>query len=593
MINELFGKSVSEGIAIAGIYIYSKQETEIERKKITPFFMESEKLRLGIAIKKSQNDLKELKKNLNGKISKNELEILVSHILMLDDPEFKKSIFKYIENNLVNSEWAVKEIEDIYFQMFDKIKDPMYNQKKMDIRDICGRIISNLIEKKDIQKELSGKIIVAKEIFPSDLLKLVAESQEIKGIVLEYGGETSHVAILAKSLEIPTLLGVEGIGRLEKTSQIILDSRKGWEKIYISPDEKTKAIYLAYLKDFNESKEQFERVAKLPTVTLDGKKISLKINISGILDLYGLEKKNPDGVGLFRTELMYMESQRFPTEEEQFQEYMEVISKFDKDKEIIIRTLDIGADKKLSYHEMANESNPFLGVRGIRHSLRNIGILKEQLRAILRTAYGREVKIMYPMITTLKEVLEVKKILEDCKNELRTEGKTFKENIEQGIMIEVPSAVIMADQLGKYVDFFSIGTNDLTQYILATDRLSESLIELYDSYEPGVLRAINNVAEAGKKLKKKVSVCGEMAGEELAILAFLSMGIYDFSMVKSSVPRARKLIRELNISQIEDLKEKILNADTGKEVREVLQEYLPKLSGGEDKVEKNRGRNKE
>ncbi|MGL4254248.1 MAG: phosphoenolpyruvate--protein phosphotransferase [Fusobacteriaceae bacterium] len=574
MIKELSGKSASEGIVIAEIYIYSKQENEIEKREILSVSIESEKERLREAIKKSQHDLRELQKNLNGKISKNELEILVSHILMLDDPEFKKNLFKFIESNLVNVEWAVKEIGDRYFHMFDKIKDPIYNQKKMDIRDICGRIISNLTEKKNMKNEIEGKILVAKEIFPSELLKLVAENQDIKGIILEYGGETSHVAILAKSLEIPTLLGVEGIEELERGEEIILDSRKGWEKLYIHPDEKIKAIYLTYLENLEKSREEYEKVVKLPTVTLDGKKISLKINISGVLDLYEIERKNPDGVGLFRTELMYMESAKFPSEEEQFQEYLEVVSKFDADKEIIIRTLDIGADKKLPYYEMEKEDNPFLGVRGIRHSLKNKGILKEQLRAILRVADGRQVKIMYPMITNLKEVLEVKNIVEECKEELKKEGKSFKSNIEQGIMVEVPSAVIMADQLAKHVDFFSIGTNDLTQYILATDRLSESLIELYDSYEPGVLRAINSVAEAGKKFNKKVSVCGEMAGEELAILAFLSMGIYDLSMVKSSVLRARKVIRELDLSKIESLKEKILSADSGKEVREILQSFI-------------------
>lgn len=576
MKNELFGKSASEGIVIAEVYVYSKKENETEKKEISESFIEYEKLKLGEAIKKSQNDLKELKKNLDGKIRESELEILVSHILMLDDPEFKKKIFKFIENNLVNAEWAVKEVGDMYFQMFDKIKDPIYNQKKIDIRDICGRIMGNLLEKENIKKELGGKILVAKEIFPSELLKLVAESQEIKGIVLEYGGETSHVAILAKSLEIPTLLGVEGIENLERGKEIILDSRKGWEKIYISPNEMIKSTYITYLKNLEKSREEFERVIELPTVTQDGKKVSLKINVSGVVDLYEIERKNPDGIGLFRTELMYMEAHKFPTEEEQFQEYLQVVSKFSRDKEIIIRTLDIGADKKLSYHEMENEDNPFLGVRGIRHSLRNREIFKEQLRAILRVAHGRQVKIMYPMITNLKEVLEVKSLVEICKKELKKEGKLFKEDIEQGIMVEVPSAVIMADQLAKHVDFFSIGTNDLTQYILAADRLSESLIELYDSYEPGVLRAINSVADAGKRFNKKVSVCGEMAGEELAILAFLSMGIYDLSMVKSSVLRARKLIRGLNLSKMEKLKERILNADTGEEVRKILQEYIPK-----------------
>ncbi|MGL6131457.1 MAG: phosphoenolpyruvate--protein phosphotransferase, partial [Fusobacteriaceae bacterium] len=539
MIKKLSGKSIFEGIVVAETYIYSNQENEIERREILVSSVEQEKQKLREAIKKSKLDLSELQKNLRGKINENELEILVSHILMLDDPEFKKSIFKYVENNLVNSEWAVKEVENRYFDMFNKIKDPIYNQKKMDVKDICGRIISNLIDQKDSKEKLSGKILVAKEIFPSELLKLVAENPDIRGIILEYGGETSHVAILAKSLEIPTLLGVVGIGEIESGEEIILDSRKDWETIYKYPDDDMKNEYLTYIKNLEKKREKYEEISKMATVTLDGKKIELKINISGTLDLYGIDKKNLDGVGLFRTELMYMEATEFPSEEEQFEEYLKVVSRFDIDKEIIIRTLDIGADKKLSYHEMESEDNPFLGVRGIRYSLKNVNIFKNQLRAILRVAKGRRVKIMYPMITNLKEVLEIKNIVEKCKIELKKEGKDYKEDIEQGIMIEVPSAVIMADQLARYVDFFSIGTNDLTQYILATDRLSESLMDLYDSYEPGVLRAINSVAEAGKKHNKKVSVCGEMAGDEIAILAFLSMGIYDLSMVKSSILKSR------------------------------------------------------
>ncbi|MGL6100029.1 MAG: phosphoenolpyruvate--protein phosphotransferase, partial [Fusobacteriaceae bacterium] len=539
MIKKLSGKSIFEGIVVAETYIYSNQENEIEKREILVSSVEQEKQKLREAIKKSKLDLSELQKNLRGKINENELEILVSHILMLDDPEFKKSIFKYVENNLVNSEWAVKEIENRYFDMFNKIKDPIYNQKKMDVKDICGRIISNLIEQKDSKEKLSGKILVAKEIFPSELLKLVAENPNIRGIILEYGGETSHVAILAKSLEIPTLLGVVGVSEIESGEEIILDSRKDWEIIYKYPDDDIKNKYLIYIKNLEKKREKYEEISKMSTVTLDGKKIELKINISGTLDLYGIDKKNLDGVGLFRTELMYMEATEFPSEEEQFEEYLKVVSRFDVDKEIIIRTLDIGADKKLSYHEMESEDNPFLGVRGIRYSLRNVSIFKNQLRAILRVAKGRQVKIMYPMITNLKEVLEIKNIVEECKIELKKECKDYKEDIEQGIMIEVPSAVIMADQLARHVDFFSIGTNDLTQYILATDRLSESLMDLYDSYEPGVLRAINSVAEAGKKHNKKVSVCGEMAGDEIAILAFLSMGIYDLSMVKSSILKSR------------------------------------------------------
>lgn len=571
---ELKGKTACEGIVIDQAFIYSKYENEIEKRELALESIEEEIRRFKEAIEKSKNDLKFLKKSLEGKVRKSELEILVSHIVMLEDPMFINEIEKTILKELVNAEWAVKKISDKYCALFERLQDPKYSQRKSDVKDVSGRVISNLESHNLLKNEVKGKILVAKEILPSELLKIVAENIEIKGMILEYGGETSHVAILAKSLEIPTLLGVSGIEDIRNEYPLILDARKDYEKVILQPNQFEKERYEELIGELQKEKKIIEATTKLPSITKDGSYISLKINVSGVLDVYDIEKKNPDGIGLLRTELIYMEARELPDEETQVREYEEILCRFDRDKEIIIRTLDIGADKNLPYYTMPEEENPFLGVRGIRQSLKNPDMLKKQLRAILRVAYGRNVKIMYPMVTVLKEVLEAKKMLAECQKELREEGKNYKEVIEQGIMVEVPSAVFMADQLAKEVDFFSIGTNDLTQYILATDRLSEDLSDLYDSYEPAVLRAINLVVEAGERFGKKVSICGEMAGDNLAAVAFLSMGIRDLSMVKSSIPRIRNLVRNLDIGEIAPLKEKVLTAKDGKEVKKIIKEYL-------------------
>lgn len=574
---ELNGKSACEGIEIGEVYVEKNEEIEIEKKHIPMESLETEISRWKNAMKKSKEDILELKRKLFGKIKNEELDILTAHAIMLDDPMYVEDIEKYIRKNLVAGEYAVKKISEKYINLFEKLEDPLYSQRKVDIKDISERVISNLLMRDNSIENMNNKIYIGVEINPSTILKCHNENIKFKGLVLEHGGETSHAAILAKTLGIPTLMGVSNVFDKEIKGLIILDSRKEKEKIIISPNLEMLKKYRILKKENDEKKLEIEKANLYPGITKDGVKVGISLNVGGKLDVLDLEKYNPDGIGLLRTEMMYMEAKALPSEEEQFKMYSELIEKFPPEKEIIIRTLDIGADKMLSYLPMEKEANPFLGVRGIRYSFKNISVFKTQIKAILRVAKDRDVKIMYPMITKLEEIKKAKEIVEQCKLELKDEGKKYKEDIEQGIMIEVPSSIIMADILSTEADFFSVGSNDLTQYVLATDRLSQELSELYDPYEPSVLRLIYHAANTTNLAGKKISVCGELAGEELGVLALLSLGIKDFSMVRSSLGKIKKLVKDIEYFELEELKKHILISKDGKEVKKILNDYLKNL----------------
>ena len=393
---------------------------------------------------------------------------------------------------------------------------------------------------------------------------------------MEYGGETSHVAILAKALKIPTLMGVNDIFNHNWEGNIILDTTEDNNYVIVDPSEEEIKEYQKKQKKFFRKIEAIKEGAKLPSVTQDGVKVELYLNLGDTEQgkLSDIDRKLVAGVGLLRTELLYMKSQDFPTEEEQMDKYLQILKGFSKEQSIIIRTLDIGADKQLSYFKMINEANPFLGLRGIRFSLRYREIFETQLRAILRLSNEKNIKIMYPMITTLLEVREANKVLEKVKGDLRKENIPFDENIEVGIMVEVPSVIMMAEAFAREIDFFSVGSNDLTQYILATDRLSETVGELYSSFNPAVLRAIYHVKKAADKYNKKISVCGEMAGDLKGIVALLSLGIKDLSMVESSILSAKSLVRGLEYKTLENIRENILSCETEEQVKNILKEYI-------------------
>lgn len=576
----IVGKSIFPGIVIGQPYIERKKKIDIENYKISSEKVEEEIERFLASVQKAKSDIKQIKSNLEGKISREDLQILTVHIMMLDDPQFISDIKKGIKKEENNAEAVVKKVSNKYIEMFEKIVDPIYKQRALDIKDISERIIMNLTHEDDVDSNLNGKILVIRELLPSELLKIYYSGIKLSGIIMEYIGETSHTAILTKALEIPTLMGGNDIFSVDWGDKIILDTTSMEGKVITNPDVKTLNRYAQEKNRYKNKMKEIEETIDKETVTLDGERVYLHLNIGGRLDITQVSRKRPDGIGLLRTELIYMEAVEFPNEEKQKKIYENIAREFDEtqpNKPIIIRTLDIGADKKLSYYEMVDEENPSLGCRGMRLTLANKSLFKNQIKGILRAATHHNIKMMYPMVTNLKEIVEAKELVEECKKELLLEGKEFKENIEVGMMIEVPSNVVLADIFIDYVDFFSIGTNDLTQYILATDRYSSIAEKLYDCYDPAVIRAIDMVSNAGLKKNKKVSVCGEMAGENQAVIALLSLGIRDLSMAPAYIPKVRNLIRKIKIAELGEIKIKLLKAKDSQEIKNILNEYLEEI----------------
>ncbi|WP_286034072.1 phosphoenolpyruvate--protein phosphotransferase [Fusobacterium necrogenes] len=572
----LTGKCVYEGVVIGKTYLDTNINLQNEKENISFEEIEKEKTRLEICIKKSILSLKNLKMDLSNKIDKQELEIIEAHLLLISDPIYISDIRKTIEQKQKKAEFAIKEVTEKFIRLFENINIPIYKQRGLDIKDVGNRLIETLNNGNENYKKYDEKILVTKEIYPTELLKIHKEGINLKGIIMEYGGETSHLAILAKALKIPTLMGVTNIFNYDWKEEIILDTTQENGLVIIAPNDSQIKEYSKKRENFLNILEQVRQSASSPCITKDGKNINLYLNLGTNEQKINseIDRKLIAGVGLLRTELIYMNTTSFPSEEEQLKKYKQILNGFSKEQSIIIRTLDIGADKQLSYFKMKNETNPFLGLRGIRFSLRYPDIFETQLRAILKLSNEKNVKIMYPMITSINEIKKANIILEKVKENLKKEKIPFNEKIEVGIMVEVPSVILLAEEFAKEVDFFSIGSNDLTQYILATDRLSETVGELYSSYNPAVLKAIYYIKEAADKYRKKVSVCGEMAGDLKAIIALLSLGIKDFSMVESSILAAKTLIRNLNYEDLGKIKESILNSKDEKEVKNILKKYI-------------------
>lgn len=573
---QLEGKCVYEGVVIGETYLDIDTNLQNEKENITFEEIDKEKLRLEHGIESAIFDLKALKSDLKGKLNEKELEMIEAHILLLEDPMYISDIKKMISKEQKKAEFAVKEVTEKFIKLFENIDSPVYRQRGLDIKDVSNRLIEVLKSVNENYEKFHNRVLVTKEIYPTELLKLHKDGINLKGIIMEYGGETSHLAILAKALKIPTLMGVKDIFNHHWSGQIILDTTEGNGCVIVDPTDEQVKEYLKKQKSFFRKVESIKESAKLPSITKDGIPIELYLNLgdSEQSRLSDVDRELVAGVGLLRTELIYMKSHDFPSEEEQLEKYRQILTGLSQEQPVIIRTLDIGADKQLSYFKMVNEANPFLGLRGIRFSLKYREIFETQLRAILRLSSERNIKIMYPMITTLSEIREANKVLEKVKEDLRRERVLFDEEIEVGIMVEVPSVIMMAEAFAREIDFFSVGSNDLTQYILATDRLSETVGELYNSFNPALLRAIYHIKKAADKYNKKISVCGEMAGDLKGIVALLSLGIKDLSMVESSILSAKALIRNLEYKELNRIRDKILESETEEQVKNILKEYI-------------------
>ena len=575
----IYGKSIYEGIVIAEPYLKGQKSLEIESFSLSGENVEKEIERYENAVLRAKNKLAELKHDLQGKVAEKDLQILSVHFMMLDDPMFKDDIKISIRKDKLNVEEVINRTVKKYVDTFKKMKNPLYRQRALDIQDIGERLLEALADDEYAYSALNGKILIAEDILPSELLNIFNKKIDVKGIVMGYVGETSHTAILAKSLEIPTFMGGTNLLKEEWGEYIILDTYSDNPVVITKPAVETLREYKIMQEEFEREKEEIKESLSLPSVTKDGVKINLEINAGQQLAASIIQKVNPDGIGLLRTEFIYMEGDKLPEEEEQIEFYQKISDKIGAEKPLIIRTLDIGADKSLPYFKMKPEQNPSLGERGIRFTLSKRNILKTQLRAILKAGSQRNIKIMHPMITNIREIEEVKAVTQEAKQELLNEGVAFKHNIETGIMVEVPSAILMADKICEHIDFFSIGSNDLAQYILAADRFSQKEKNLYDYYDPAVLRAINIVAEAAIKNNKEVAVCGEMAGEPVGIVILLSFGIKGLSMSPTFIPRARNLVRKIRISQLEEIKRAVLECTSSEEIKLTVRKYIRKIKG--------------
>jgi len=560
------GLGVSPGIGIGKAFIIDKKSMNIEKVYVNDTDKETSRLRNAIEVGKNQ--LNELYLITMEKVGEKEALIFKSHEMMLEDDTFTSEVENKIKNENVNAEYALNEISKQYIKMFENIEDEYLRERADDVRDVMSRVVKILLDIKttDYSKMADNTIIIAKDLTPSDTAQI--DKNKVAAMITESGGKTSHAAIIARIMGIPTVVGLENITEKIRNNDIIIcDGKSG--KVLINPNEKQFSYYTQKRSKEEEISNELKKEIGLSTITKDGYKVSLSANIGTPRDVDMVLENDAEGIGLFRSEFIFMNRQSQPTEDEQYEEYKEVLVKMGN-KPVIIRTLDIGGDKNVPYFDIPKEMNPFLGYRAIRLCLGNIEIFRTQLRAILRASIYGNVKIMFPMISTMKELKDSKKILEEAKCELRKEGIPFKENIEIGIMIEIPSAAIISDLLAKHVDFFSIGTNDLIQYTLAVDRMNSKLAHLYSQYHPALLRLIKSIIENAHKAGIWVGMCGEAAGDPKLIPIFLGMGLDEFSMNSPAILNSRYIIRKLIKKEMEQVAENTLDMENAVEVEDYL-----------------------
>lgn len=535
------GIAASRGYAIGKVLLRVKEETIIEERKIQD--VAEEKKRLQTALNKSREQLEKIKATAEKEMGEEEAMVFDSHMMLLDDPEFVGAIEMNIENSCVNAEKALSDVVEMFVGIFDAMEDEYMKERAADVKDVGNRILNNLLGKSMENMEISDNnaVIVAHDLTPSDTA--VLDKSKVAAFLTNVGGRTSHSAIMARTLEIPAVVGMGDITSSVKNGDaIIVDGLEGI--VIINPSDAEVKEYTAKKAVYEKSKEELKKLVNVKTTTKSGKRIEVVGNIGQPQDVLKVIENGGEGVGLFRTEFLYMDRDSMPTEEEQFEAYKYVAEKLES-KPVVIRTLDIGGDKKLPYLPMPEEMNPFLGYRAIRLCLDRVDIFKIQLRALLRASAFGNIKIMFPMISSVNEFLEAKKLLETCMEDLRSEEIAFNENLEVGIMVEIPSAAVIADEFAKYVDFFSIGTNDLIQYTLACDRMSEKVSYLYNPMHPAVLKLIKMTIEAAHNAGKWCGMCGEMAGDEEAIPTLVQYGLDEFSMSASSILGAKQIITNL------------------------------------------------
>ncbi|MHB1392197.1 MAG: phosphoenolpyruvate--protein phosphotransferase [Clostridia bacterium] len=562
------GLAVSPGIGIGKAYIIREPSIAIDKSSINPEKVQGELERLSSALEFSKNQLDAIYQSAVKRDEKAKAEILEAHIMMLEDPMLVEQAIEKIRTLMIKSEYAFSLVIDEQIEVFEDIEDLYIRERINDIRDIGSRVLKNLagVIIRDISSINAEVILVGKEITPSQMA--AADSRFVKGIATEIGGATSHTAILARNGGIPAVMGVQDIAALvEDGQQIAVDGTLGIVELELN-EEKLMLLNEKILRA-QKIEEELNGIKDLPAITKDGHAVRLECNIEGSAGIKKALEAGADGIGLFRTEFLFMDRNTMPDEEEQFRVYKEAAADM-TGRPVIIRTLDIGGDKEIEYLKLPEEANPFLGFRAIRLCFERIEMFKAQLRAILRaSAYGK-VKIMYPMIATIDELRRANNILSEVKRELESGNQDFDKNIEVGVMIEIPAAAVIADVLAKEADFFSIGTNDLTQYTLAVDRTNEKVSYLYNNFDPSVIRLISTVIEAGHKKGRPVGMCGELAGNPAAAMLLLGLGLDEFSMSPTMMLKIKKIINTVDMDMAREASKAVLVMESALQIEEYL-----------------------
>ena len=540
------GIDASDGIGIAKAYLLIDPDLNFEKKTIDDPVAEYE--RVEKAFSASIADLATIKQNAKSRLSDEELEVFDAHIAILSDPEMKNQIKDEIESQHVSAEEAMTDVTTNFANVLAAMTDNKYMQERAaDVKDVAKRALSHLLGKQlpDIASISEPVVIIAKEITPSDTSQM--DAKFVKGLATDLGGRTSHAAIMARTLRIPAVVGAEDVtSTIKNGDMVIVDGLHG--DIIVDPSQAQIDEYQAKADSFEKERAEWAKLVDAPSVSKDGQHFEIAANIGTPDDVVDAVKQGADGVGLFRSEFLYMSSDHLPTEDEQFEAYKKAVVGM-QGKPVVVRTLDIGGDKPLNYLPLPEEMNPFLGYRAIRICLHRPDIFKTQLRALIRASKFGPVEIMFPMIATLAELRQAKAIYQECKDELQKDYPGLGDNVKIGMMIEVPLAALYADQLAKEVDFFSIGTNDLIQYCFAADRGNDAVSYLYQPLNPAFLRLIKHVIDAAHANNTKAAMCGEMAGDQLAMPLLLGMGLDEYSMSASSILRTRSMMKDLDTKE--------------------------------------------
>ena len=570
------GIPASPGIVFGKALVLKEEKIVLDTQKISEDQVEAEVARFYAGREAAVEQLNSIHQRALKSLGEEKAAIFEGHLMILEDEELEEEIIDYLRSNKVNASVAASKIIDQQVEMLSEIDDEYLKERAGDIRDIGNRLIKNIlgmhiVDLGDIAEE---SILVAYDLTPSETAQLNLE--KVLGFITDIGGRTSHTSIMARSLELPAIVGTNDVtARVNTGDYLILDAVNN--RVYVNPTQAEIDELKTLEAKLAEEKAELAKLKDLPAVTLDGHKVEVVANIGTIRDCEGAHRNGAEGVGLYRTEFLFMDRDQLPSEEEQFIAYKEVVEAMEG-RLVVLRTMDIGGDKELPYLNLPKEMNPFLGWRAIRIALDRREILRAQLRAVLRASAFGKLAVMFPMIISVEEIRELKSVLETLKAELRVEGKAFDENIQVGVMVETPSAAVNAKFLAKEVDFFSIGTNDLTQYTLAVDRGNELISHLYNPMSPSVLGLIKQVIDASHAEGKWTGMCGELAGDERATLLLLGMGLDEFSMSAISVPHIKKLVRHVSYQEAKTLADEALQKPTAAEIEQLIQAFLAEKS---------------